>query len=224
MEAPGLGTEQGPPDQPQDREPPLAFTCTVSWAPCTVVLQVRAARMRTWPWEKTRHGGLQSLRERVGEGSKGFNHHPARASRGSSVQSTAEAGVDLDGSQPPPPACGGGGQGQGGVKGLCVGKPGLKSSYKETSSWSGEPVTQKPALGRLRPPPKHRWGRWVCSTPPLSHFQPATALPVTPAGGLEADPGGGRAHPLPLAPAPGPLTSLQLHQLPTAAGSLQRVA
>ena len=55
MEAPGLGTEQGPPDQPQDREPPLTFTCTVSWAPGTVVLQVRAARMRTWQWEKMRH-------------------------------------------------------------------------------------------------------------------------------------------------------------------------
>lgn len=183
MEAPGLGTEQGPPDQPQDREPPLAFTCTVSWAPCTVVLQVRAARMRTWPWEKTRHGGLQSLRERVGEGSKGFNHHPARASRGPSVQSTAEAGVDLDGSQPPPPACGGGGQGQGGVKGLCVGKPGLKSSYKETSSWSGEPVTQKPALGSAAAPPQTQMGALGVQHPPTLTLPTSNCSPSNASGG-----------------------------------------
>ena len=77
------------------------------------------------------------------------------------MQSTAEAGVDLDGSQPPSPACGDGGRGQGGVKGLCVGRPGLKSSCKATSSRRQEPVTQEPALGSAAATsrPKHRWGR-----------------------------------------------------------------
>ena len=117
---------------------------------------------------------MQSLRERVGEGSKGFNHHPARASRGPSVQSTAEAWVDLDGSQPPPPACGDGGRGQGGVKGLCVGRPGLKSSYKETSSRSGEPVTQMPALGSAAAPPNTDGGAGTL-TLPTSNCSPNNA-------------------------------------------------
>ena len=72
----GVGTEQGPSDQPRDREPPLAFTCTVSRAPGTAVLQVGAARMRTCQWEKLRHRGPQNLRERVGEGSKGLQPPP----------------------------------------------------------------------------------------------------------------------------------------------------
>lgn len=95
--------------------------------------------------------GRRASRRESGKGAAGLGDEGAStttlpASRGPSMQSTAETGVDLDGSQPPPPpppppACGGGGRGQGGVKGLCVGRHGLKSSDKETSWRREEPVT-----------------------------------------------------------------------------------
>lgn len=61
--------------------------------------------------------GRRASRRESGKGAAGLGDAGAStttlpASRGPSMQSTAEAGVDLDGSQPPPapphPACGGG--------------------------------------------------------------------------------------------------------------------
>lgn len=99
------------------------------------------------------------------------------------------------------------------MHGLCVGRPGLKSSCKENSWGRGEPVAQEPALGPTAAL-QHTDGGCAAVTPPPS--SPPTGasnqqlLSQQHQGSLGTDPGGGRAHPLPLAPLLDALNSLQL--------------
>ena len=58
------------------------------------------------------------------------------------------------------------------MNGLCVGRPGLKSSCKENSWGRGEPVAQEPAL-RPAAAPQHTDGGCAAVVLPTSNCSPS---------------------------------------------------